>query len=70
MAIRELDYYEQALGELIHICCDADERKSPKWSDSGLLVYRGRKPVDVQLIVANPSHVLPQLVGVRKVEYR
>jgi len=60
----------QALGELIRICCDADARKSPKRSASGLLVYRVRRPIDVQLIVADEDMAdgeLPQLVAVRRV---
>jgi len=65
--------YEQALGELIRICCDAAERKSPRRSRSGLLVYRVRKPIDCQLIVAGEDLAegeLPQLVAIRKVGVR
>lgn len=62
---------EQALGELIRICADAAERKSPRRSASGLLVYRVRRPLDFQLIVADEDLAqgeLPQLVAVRRVE--
>lgn len=61
----------QALGELIRICVDAAERKSPRRSASGLLVYRVRKPIDVQLMVADEDLAdgeLPQLVAVRRVQ--
>lgn len=64
-------YPEQALGELIRICCDAAERKSPHRSASGLLVYRVRRPLDVQLIVTDEDLAegeLPQLVAVRRVQ--
>jgi len=63
--------YEQALGELIRLCRDADERKSPKRSASGLLVYRVRKPIDIQLMVADSDLAegeLPQLIGIRRVQ--
>lgn len=61
----------QALGELIRICCDAAERKSPHRSAGGLLVYRVRRPIDVQLMVADEDLAegeLPQLVAVRRVQ--
>lgn len=59
---------DQALGELIVVCCDAAERRSPRRSASGLLVYRVRRPIDVQLIVADQGLAageLPQLVAVQ-----
>jgi len=63
--------YEQALGELIRVCCDAAERKSPHRSRTGLLVYRVRRPVDVQLMVADTDQAgeLAQLVAVRRVHH-
>lgn len=56
---------------MIRICCDAAERKSPHRSASGLLVYRIRKPIDVQLMVADEDLAageLPQVVAVRRVQ--
>lgn len=69
MEIRKIAHYESALGELIRVCRDADERRSPKRSGSGLLVYRVRRPVDVQFIVSTEGPGLPQLVAIRRVQH-
>ena len=58
------DRYER---DLMRIAQDAAERKTPKRTQSGLLAYRVRKPVDVQVLVSDgprPEGELPQLVDV------
>lgn len=60
----EWDRFEN---ELMSIAIDAAERKSPKRTESGMLIYRVRKPIDAQLHVSDayrPEGKLPQLVRV------
>jgi len=56
-----------AIEELRSIAKDAAERKSPRRTAGGLLCYRVRKPIDVQLLVSDSARdegTLPQLVAV------